>query len=57
LDQFRAVGANVLGAVLNAVDYSRDRYYYPQYYYYYGDGSEEKKGGKRRMLPKRLSAP
>jgi len=51
--QFKAVGANLLGAVLNGVDMSRDKYYYSyhyQYYYsYYGDDG----GEKRKQLSKK----
>ena len=46
LNQLQAVNAGILGAVLNAVDTSRDGYYYyHQYYYYYGeDGDSGKRG-------------
>jgi Mrp family chromosome partitioning ATPase len=47
LNQFIAVNAHVLGAVLNDVDMERDGYYY-RYYYYYDyyyaeDGQRRKK--------------
>lgn len=54
VSQLQSVGANVLGAVLNAVDIGKDKYYYYYYYqyyhYYYGDDGEKKKrrGKKRR---------
>ena len=51
--QFEAVGANLLGAVLNAVDIGREKYYcyyYQYYHYYYGEDGEkkEKSGHKKR---------
>lgn len=55
--QFKAVGANILGAVLNGVDMSRDKYHYSyhyQYYYaYYGeDGDKKKKKGRKKRKEK-----
>lgn len=47
VNQLQAVGAHILGAVLNAVDIGKDKYYYYYYYqyynYYYGDDGEKKK--------------
>lgn len=40
-EQLAAVKANILGAVLNYVDLSRDRYYHYYYYYYYYRHEEE----------------
>jgi len=49
LEQLRAVNANVLGAVLNAVSVGRDSYYYYQYYYYYyGEDGDRKKRSQRK---------
>jgi capsular exopolysaccharide synthesis family protein len=48
LGQLQAVNADILGAVLNAVDTDRDSYYYHQYYYYYGEGGDK---GKKHKLP------
>lgn len=49
LEQFKQVGANVLGAVLNGVDFEKDKYYYSQYsYYYYGQGSDKPRKGRRK---------
>jgi succinoglycan biosynthesis transport protein ExoP len=51
--QFEAVGAHILGAVLNAVDMGRDGYYYYQYYYYYyGEDGKRKRGSRRKKKPK-----
>ncbi len=53
IGQFQAVGANVLGAVLNCVDMSKDSYYYYQYYYYYyGEDGKKKKSFRRKKSPK-----
>jgi len=48
--QFEAVGAHILGAVLNGVDMSKDGYYsyYQYYYYYYGENGEEKKSRSKK---------
>ena len=58
--QLHAVGANVLGAVLNAVDIGKDKYYYYYYYqyqyYYYGDDGEKKKRRNRKKGRKKTSA-
>lgn len=57
LNQLQAVGAHILGAVLNAVDIGRDKYYYYYYYqyyhYYYGDDGEKKKKRHKRRKKKR----
>jgi succinoglycan biosynthesis transport protein ExoP len=51
--QFEAVGARILGAVLNAVDVGRDSYYYYQYYYYYyGEDGERKRKSRRKKRSK-----
>jgi Mrp family chromosome partitioning ATPase len=52
--QFKVVGANILGAILNGVEMSRDKYYsyhYQYYYSYYGDDGEERR--KKRSKKKR----
>jgi polysaccharide biosynthesis transport protein len=58
VEQLTRVGANMLGVVLNEVDFSKSRYSYYQYkgYYYsysayYGDGKKKKKG-KTNHQPK-----
>ena len=49
LEQLRAVGAKLLGVVLNGVSIDRGSYYYYQYYYYYGDeGYQEKKLSRKK---------
>jgi succinoglycan biosynthesis transport protein ExoP len=55
LNQMQAVGANVLGAVLNGVDMGRDSYYYYQYYYYYygEDGEGKRKAHKKKRSKSR----
>ncbi len=51
--QFEAVGAPILGAILNAVDLGRDSYYYYQYYYYYyGEDQEKRKKTRRKNKSK-----
>jgi len=51
--QFGAVGANIIGVVLNGVDIGRDSYYYYQYYYYYyGEDREKKKKSRRKRKSK-----
>ncbi len=55
--QLQAVGAPILGTVLNAVDIGKDKYYYyyyyQYYYYYYGDdGDKRKKQGRRKARKK-----
>jgi len=48
LEQFKQVGANVLGAVLNGVDFEKDKYYYSHYSYYYYGQSIDKPSKRRR---------
>jgi succinoglycan biosynthesis transport protein ExoP len=51
--QFGAVGASILGAVLNGVDMGRDGYYYYQYYYYYyGEDGDRRKKFRRKKKSK-----
>jgi capsular exopolysaccharide synthesis family protein len=51
--QFQAVGANILGAILNGVDVGRDKYYYYKYYhYYYGEDGDKKKSKNRKKKSK-----
>ncbi len=53
--QFAAVGARILGAVLNGVGIGRDSYYYYQYsYQYYGEDGEKK---RRFIKKKKLTGP
>jgi succinoglycan biosynthesis transport protein ExoP len=53
--QFGAVGAPILGAVLNGVDMGRGGYHYYQYYYYYygEDGDRRKKFYRKRKSKNR----
>ncbi len=55
LGQLQSVNANILGAILNAVDMGRDSYYYYQYhYYYYGeDGDRGKKAHRKKRSKNR----
>ena len=55
--QLNAIGANILGAVLNGVEMGRDSYYYYQYYYYYygEDGEKRKKVQRKRRSKSRYS--
>ena len=57
IHQLHAVGANILGVVLNAVDIGKDKYYYYYYYqyyhYYYGDDGEKKKRPHRKKRRKK----
>ena len=50
--QFGAVGTHILGAVLNGVDMSRDRYHYQYYYYYYGKDVDRRKESRRKKKSK-----
>ena len=52
LEQFKQVGANVLGAVLNGVDFEKDKYYYAQNSYYYSghSGDKLKKAAEKTMI-------
>jgi len=50
--QFGAVGAHILGAILNGVDMSRDRYHYQYYYYHYGKDGDRKKWSRRKKKSK-----
>jgi len=51
LEQLTAVGAKLLGVVLNGVSMGRGSYYYYQYYYYYGDeGYQEKKSSRKKKI-------
>ena len=47
-DQLQAADAPILGAVLNNVDFEKDKYYYYTYYRYYnkyyGDDKKRKRG-------------
>ena len=56
LDQLHAVGANILGCVLNAVDIGKDKYYYYYYYqyynYYYGDDGDKKRDPQKKRRKK-----
>jgi polysaccharide biosynthesis transport protein len=56
VNQLQAVGAHILGGVLNAVDIGKDKYYYYYYYqyynYYYGDDGEKKKRKHRKRKKK-----
>jgi succinoglycan biosynthesis transport protein ExoP len=60
VEQLRRVGANVIGIVLNGVEFKRSRYYYKSYYYTYyqsgsygetssGNGRKVKRGSKQAM--------
>jgi len=51
--QFGAIGASILGAVMNGVDMGRDGYYYYQYYYYsYGEDGDRRKKFRRKKKSK-----
>jgi succinoglycan biosynthesis transport protein ExoP len=50
--QFGAVGAHILGAVLNGVDMSRDSYRYQYYYYHYSEDGDRKKRSRRKKKSK-----
>ncbi len=53
LEKFKAVGAHLLGTVLNAVNVGKDSYYYYQYhYYYYGEDGEKKNKTRRKKKSK-----
>ncbi|MCP4578314.1 MAG: polysaccharide biosynthesis tyrosine autokinase, partial [Deltaproteobacteria bacterium] len=60
VSQLHSVGANVLGAVLNAVDIGKDKYYYYYYYqyyhYYYGDDGDKKKRRSKKRRKKRAKS-
>jgi len=57
LNQLQAVGAHILGGVLNAVDIGKDKYYYYYYYqyynYYYGDDGDKKKARRKKRRKKK----
>lgn len=55
LEQLTAVGAKLLGVVLNGVGMGRGSYYYYQYYYYYGDEGYQEKKSRRKKKTKRAS--
>ncbi|NTW08735.1 MAG: CpsD/CapB family tyrosine-protein kinase, partial [Anaerolineaceae bacterium] len=52
VQSIQGVGARILGAVLNNVDFSRSSssyyYYHPYYDYYYGEKNELKKGRRKQ---------
>ncbi len=51
--QFQAIGAHILGAILNGVNIDRDKYYYYQYYhYYYGEDGDRRKSKNRKKKSK-----
>ena len=50
--QFEAVGAPILGVVLNGVGLGRDSYYYYQYSHSYYDDSEDEKKKRSKKKPK-----
>jgi len=51
--QFGAVGASILGAVLNGVDIGRNgHHYYQYYYYYYGEDEGRKRKFHRKIKSK-----
>jgi non-specific protein-tyrosine kinase len=63
VEQLRRVGANLIGIVLNEVEFKRSRYYYKSYYYTYydnnsytesgsGNGHKIKRGSKQSMKAK-----
>ena len=63
VEQLRRVGANVIGIVLNEVEFKRSRYYYKSYYYTYydsrpytepsnGNGRKGKRGSKQAAKAK-----
>jgi len=52
--QFGAVGAHILGAVLNGVDMSRDRYHYQYYYYHYSEDGDRRKWSRRKKKSKNI---
>lgn len=63
VEQLRRVGANVIGIVLNEVEFKRSRYYYKSYYYTYydsssytepgsGNGRKGKRGSKQTVKAK-----
>ena len=55
--QFGAVGTHILGAVLNGVDISRDRYYYKYKDYYGKDGDRRKEPRKKKKSKNSTSHP
>jgi Mrp family chromosome partitioning ATPase len=64
VEQLTRVGANMLGVVLNEVDFSKSRYSYYQYkgYYYsysayYGDGKKKKKTKTNHQPKKETDIP
>ena len=52
--QFAAVGTHILGAVLNGVDMSRDRYHYQYYYYHYSEDGDRRKWFRRKKKSKNI---
>ncbi len=52
--QFAAVGTHILGAVLNGVDMSRDRYHYQYYYYHYSEDGDRRKWFRRKKKSKSI---
>jgi capsular exopolysaccharide synthesis family protein len=52
--QFGAVGSHILGAVLNGVDISRDRYHYQYYYYHYSEDGNRRKWSRRKKKSKNI---
>ena len=54
LHKLQAMGAHVLGAVLNGVNMGKEGYsYYQYYYYYYGDDGKRKRSQQKRKKIKR----
>lgn len=58
VDLLHQTRTEILGVVLNDIDFKRERYYYYQYYHYhyaYGDGGSEASTGKglRRILSRK----
>lgn len=49
ISQLSDAKSKILGAVLNNVDFGRDRYYY-QYYYHYGYGGKEKRKHRKKVV-------
>jgi Mrp family chromosome partitioning ATPase len=52
--QFAAVGTHILGAVLNGVDMSRDRYHYQYYYCHYSEDGDRRKWFRRKKKSKSI---